>query len=573
MPRPLVYGNGSLFVGCDEHHRIRELTWPHIGWPNHLSGRTITWGIWSQGRLLWSHDPGWRFRFEYQGGRGVVFADFHDSLSLRITEWIEPEAARFHRQFEVVTAPDERVRLFVSHRPQLWESDIADTALYLPEIEAIAHYKGACWIGFGFDRPMSQYACGMTDFGGHEGTWRDAEDDHLSMNPIAQGSVDSVASVELDLAGGDNRVRWQIACAESEAELVKACRGEAQPPTLADDWSGLPDDWAKIAATSLDLVHAHCDREGAIIAACDSHIMQTNRAHYAFCWPRDGALTGLTLLECGDTETPRRFLQFCERALPESPALWHQKYRPDGTEGASWHPRVIEGERTLPVQLDESALTLILAAKFDGEFSAMKQRVADALADHWQMPCWDLWEERRGVHFFTLCTILRAFRDLGRPEAEEVAGFVSEQMVGEDGAYLRTLGQEPTADASALLGLLLAPELLTTEAAQNTITKVSERLWSRGIGGICRYEHDWYFRQPESPPNPWIICTLWLARIQLLRGDRGDAERLIQWCVDRAETSGVLAEQVHWRTGDPLSVSPLTWSHAELLETLMAWRG
>ena len=37
---------------------------------------------------------------------------------------------------------------------------------------------------------------------------------------------------------------------------------------------------------------------------------------------------------------------------------------------------------------------------------------------------------------------------------------------------------------------------------------------------------------------------------------------LIEWAANHALPSGVMAEQLHPYTGAPLSVSPLTWSHA-----------
>ena len=39
----------------------------------------------------------------------------------------------------------------------------------------------------------------------------------------------------------------------------------------------------------------------------------------------------------------------------------------------------------------------------------------------------------------------------------------------------------------------------------------------------------------------------------------------LEWVRARALPSGSLAEQVHPITGAPLSVSPLTWSHATLV--------
>jgi len=41
-----------------------------------------------------------------------------------------------------------------------------------------------------------------------------------------------------------------------------------------------------------------------------------------------------------------------------------------------------------------------------------------------------------------------------------------------------------------------------------------------------------------------------------------EARKWIEWAADRSLASGVLPEQLHPYTGQPLSVAPLTWSHA-----------
>lgn len=46
---------------------------------------------------------------------------------------------------------------------------------------------------------------------------------------------------------------------------------------------------------------------------------------------------------------------------------------------------------------------------------------------------------------------------------------------------------------------------------------------------------------------------------------------ILEWVVDKSLLSGVLAEQVDPYTGAPLSVSPLTWSHAAFVTTLMKY--
>jgi GH15 family glucan-1,4-alpha-glucosidase len=109
-----------------------------------------------------------------------------------------------------------------------------------------------------------------------------------------------------------------------------------------------------------------------------------------------------------------------------------------------------------------------------------------------------------------------------------------------------------------------------------TMEQVRERLWVKtDVGGVARYEGDTYQQVASDtkavPGNPWFVCTLWLARWIVARArteeDLAPALDLLRWVARRALPSGVLAEQVHPYTGEPLSVSPLTWSHAEVVQT------
>lgn len=77
------------------------------------------------------------------------------------------------------------------------------------------------------------------------------------------------------------------------------------------------------------------------------------------------------------------------------------------------------------------------------------------------------------------------------------------------------------------------------------------------------------------PGNRWFICTLWLAEwyaeTARTAKDLDQAKELLKWTCDHALPSGVLAEQVHPYSGAPLSVSPLTWSHAALIAAVHAY--
>ena len=97
------------------------------------------------------------------------------------------------------------------------------------------------------------------------------------------------------------------------------------------------------------------------------------------------------------------------------------------------------------------------------------------------------------------------------------------------------------------------------------------------VGGLARYEND-YYQQVERqdtkrvPGNPWFVCTMWLARYQLQRAktleDLAPGLKLLEWAAQRALPSGTMAEQLHPYTGEPLSVAPLTWSHAEYVRAV-----
>ncbi|MFQ6054605.1 MAG: glycoside hydrolase family 15 protein, partial [Methanosarcinales archaeon] len=114
----------------------------------------------------------------------------------------------------------------------------------------------------------------------------------------------------------------------------------------------------------------------------------------------------------------------------------------------------------------------------------------------------------------------------------------------------------------------------------NTMKAIKNRLWvNTEVGGIARYEDDKYHQVSNDikkvPGNPWFICTLWLAEYYIAKAknleELKEALPILLWCCSHALESGVLAEQVHPYTGEPLSVSPLTWSHATFVMTVIEY--
>ncbi len=111
---------------------------------------------------------------------------------------------------------------------------------------------------------------------------------------------------------------------------------------------------------------------------------------------------------------------------------------------------------------------------------------------------------------------------------------------------------------------------------KNTMEQVLDKLLCRTkSGGFARYVGDKYYRTGGGgggggvPGNPWFVTTLWMAWYYVVsarsEADLKKALDIIDWVAEHALKSGVLAEQIDPVTDAPLSVSPLTWSHATLI--------
>ncbi|HLE87077.1 MAG TPA: glycoside hydrolase family 15 protein, partial [Candidatus Brocadiaceae bacterium] len=115
---------------------------------------------------------------------------------------------------------------------------------------------------------------------------------------------------------------------------------------------------------------------------------------------------------------------------------------------------------------------------------------------------------------------------------------------------------------------------------QSTMQAVKDVLWVKThVGGIARYVGDNYHRVSGDvnnvPGNPWFICTMWLAEYEIARAqnenDLKKALSILEWVADHSLPSGILAEQINPYTNEPISVSPLTWSHATVVTTVIKY--
>jgi GH15 family glucan-1,4-alpha-glucosidase len=136
---------------------------------------------------------------------------------------------------------------------------------------------------------------------------------------------------------------------------------------------------------------------------------------------------------------------------------------------------------------------------------------------------------------------------------------------------------DDTLDASSAYGLLAIGNLdsKTFDNIKSTFSAVEKKLLnSSPSGGVPRFEHDDYFLEKKQYlGNPWIVCTLWQAQYYIYTNQRSKAEELLDWAIGHAKQSGMLSEQIDPETGGQVGVSPLVWSHATFIDTVMLLSG
>lgn len=630
MPREMVIGNGRIAIAFDSKLNVRDFFYPRVGLENHVIGHFLRMGVWTDGDFSWS-DSGWsidsRYMPETVVSRSRVRIPQLD-LALETNDCVHNSLDVFLRKVTVrnLSALARKIRLFFAHDFHIYGDSVGDTVMYDPDLDSVIHYKRNRYFLIngvtGQKRGIYQFAAGYKEQPSREGTWRDAEDGLLEGNTIAQGSVDSAVSFEIEVPpqSQENLYYW-IACARSlqrAVEIDRAVKSAGVEQLLLETenyWAAwvnkkgfqlcsLPKDILRAYKSSLLIMRIHADSQGGIIASCDSDILQFNRDTYSYVWMRDGAIACLAFDMSGFYEVTRRFFRFCDEVITER-GFFHHKYSPDGSVGSSW--LAPSGSGGLTIEEDETALVLHALWKHfqkyrDIEFIEevypnLVLRITDFLLEYIDQdtglprPSFDLWEEKYGVFTWTAGTVYagllaaarfaRVFYNRDRHEKLcEASRHLKEAMLEhlwdpEHQRFIKAIypdgSRDVGADASASAVFLYGGFNARERVVEQTMNYLSRALWVRGdIGGLARYENDDYQRVSRDViGNPWLISTLWLARWHIARAHSGsqlnEALRLLSWAARRALPSGVMPEQVHPFTGEPVSVSPLVWSHDEFV--------
>jgi len=559
------------------------------------------------------------------------------SLKLNIKDIVYNEKNIFIREVTLKNLSDfqKSVKIFFNQQFNISQTKTGDTAYYDPRDNVIIHYKGrrvflinTFFEGRGFD----EYSVGLLGIEGKDGTYKDAEDGVLSKNPIEHGQVDSVIGIQINLDKAEEKTFYYFICIAKSIEKAKNLNEytlSRHPKEIikstVDYWKawvtarnfsfyGLGAKIVELFNKSLIFLRTHVGYNGSIIASSDSDLLQYGRDTYAYVWPRDAAFCAIALEKAGDFNASRRFFEFAKDIITSEGYFMH-KYRPDKSLGSSWHPWVINEKKNLPIQEDETAEIIYALWQHyqlskDLEFieevyNPLIKKAAEFMVSYRDektgLPkaSYDLWEQDWGIHTFTASATYAALisaskfaKLLGKETSEkkykeaayEIQKGILKYLYDEkEQIFYKFINSEKnppevnkTIDISSIYGIYKFQVLPCDDIrVKKTMQKTIERLWVKTpIGGIARYEGDSYHhRSLETPGNPWVITTMWVAQyyIEIAKSepDMNRVRELIIWAVKRANKAGILAEQYDPYTGEDVSASPLAWSHAEFVTTII----
>lgn len=480
----------------------------------------------------------------------------------------------------------------------------------------------------GFD----DYSVGLIGIEGQVGTYRDAEDGVLSGNPIEHGQVDSVIGLNVNVDPKGSQTIYYWVCVARSIDGAKKLNEEIlgrNPKEIIEStvnyWKawvnvrnfsfyGLSPKVVELFKKSLFNIRAHVANNGAIIASGDSEMLQFGRDYYRYVWPRDASFSAISLLKAGDFNASRRFFEYCCDIITSEGYFMH-KYRPDKSLGSSWHPWIQGTRGQFPIQEDETALVIYALWEHyelsrDIEFieeiyNKLIKKAADFMITYLDgktgLPkaSYDLWEQEYGISTFTASAVYGALLSaskfaklLGKTQSEnkyaETAEMIRKGILKylydeETGSFYKLINTEntkvkinKTIDFSSIYGIYKFGVLeIGNEKLERALKNTVDRLEVRtDVGGFARYEGDIYhFMGGNYPGNPWVITSMWLAQYHILNAkseeDLEEVKKYFDWVTKHEGSAGTLPEQFDPYNGSHLSASPLVWSHAEFVTTVI----
>jgi GH15 family glucan-1,4-alpha-glucosidase len=308
---------------------------------------------------------------------------------------------------------------------------------------------------------------------------------------------------------------------------------------------------------------------GGMLASPDVDELFSKCGRYGYCWPRDALFVNRALALCGMKDIIYKFYNVWARKAQLDNGLFEQRYFVNGNLAPSWG-----------VQIDETSSMLIGINEFGKcrDFEKIIVNGTKALLDFIDLnqlskPCYDIWEERRGIHLYSTASIYEGLKVSRKmllkinnikykqitSKIEKILPKIKEAIKSnfiEDGMFKRSINDK-NIDISTL-GVTVPFEIIDIKDSTiiNTLNSI-ERNLKLDNGGYLRYQYDNYIGG-----NAWIISSLWLALFYIKQGKREKAKELFNWVTNHADNLSFLPEQIDKTTNQSVWIKQLAWSHA-----------
>jgi len=642
MPRDLPVGNGNLLINFDTDYNIRGIYYPYVGKENHAEGCVSRTGIWVDGTFAWLDGPEWQKEMVYESESLVTRVTATNptmGLTLTFSDLVDFHRDIFFRRVDIANHRDHPrdVRLFFHYELRILGSKTGDTIYYHPGLSALVMYMEQRYFLAGGQVNgrigINDWTTGSTKSEDKPSAQHDAEDGQLAKVSLTCGFAEGIIGLydsAVPARGNSTIYHWLAANTHFHGvEELNALIKEREPESFITrtrdywrawvnkeslDFTDLPTPILDLYRRSLLTMRVQIDNRGAIIASTDSDITDVLGDTYSYVWGRDGAFVAKAFDMANYDEVSHEFFDFCANVITSEGYLLH-KYTPDGYLAGQWMPWADEeGKLQLPIQEDGTALVLYSLWQHYNKFHNVEfirslyrnliKNAADFMASYREpytnlpAPSYDLWEERRGIHSFTVAAVWAGLQAAAnftemfgevalakryRQAAAEIKEAAIEHLFDKKlGRFLRSVKVdadgvvEPdyTIDSSICGPFLFGMLQATDPLIESTMAAIIDRLWCKTeVGGVARYENDRYQQISQDianiPGNPWFICTMWVAQYHIARAQSIDdlkpALQIFTWANHCALPSGVIAEQVHPYNRASLGASPLTWSHAAVV--------
>lgn len=269
------------------------------------------------------------------------------------------------------------------------------------------------------------------------------------------------------------------------------------------------------------------------------------------------------------------------------------------------------------ILISEGKISFVKANMYKSQMPALSPIKMDLeyVSHHWSDPSYDLWEEVKGTHFYTLMIERRALiegADLANKlgdasaavwysqQAKEIEHVLQRFWDPEKGYIVETLDivegytyKSSNLDVAVILGLIQGgmddgfldwddPRVLATMKKTidvfSDLYPINRDVKIPGIA-IGRYPEDKYNGANFNGGNPWPLCTLAIAEglyryahVLMIKNQPKKAEQVIAMAdqfIERvhyhAYKDGSLSEQMDKNTGFMTSAEDLTWNYAAML--------